>query len=51
MLLLGQDLWVLALGHSPRDHVSLRPNVKYVGTIHGNEVHFLVDICVVDCLM
>ena len=38
--LLGRDLWVLALGRSPGIHVSLRPNVKFVGTIHGNEVVF-----------
>lgn len=31
------DLWVLAIGQSPRDHVLLRPNFKFVGGIHGNE--------------
>ncbi|KAK7501785.1 hypothetical protein BaRGS_00006871 [Batillaria attramentaria] len=34
----GVDLWVIAIGESPRDHVTLRPNVKYVGNMHGNEV-------------
>jgi len=41
VLLSGQDLWVLSVGHSPRQHVHLRPNVKYIGTIHGNEVAFV----------
>nr|KAG5686430.1 hypothetical protein BaRGS_017698 [Batillaria attramentaria] len=34
----GVDLWVIAIGESPRDHVTLRPNIKYVGNMHGNEV-------------
>lgn len=34
----GRDLWVIAIGESPRDHKFLRPEVKYVGNIHGNEV-------------
>jgi len=41
ILLLGRDLWVLAIGRSPHSHVALRPNVKYIGTIHGNEVTFI----------
>ena len=32
------DLWVLAIGKNPSVHVSLRPNMKYVGNMHGNEV-------------
>lgn len=34
----GKDLWVLAIGESPTEHTLLRPEVKYVGNIHGNEV-------------
>ncbi|XP_069134723.1 carboxypeptidase M-like [Argopecten irradians] len=33
----GRDLWVLAIGKSPKSHVTLRPHVKYVGNMHGNE--------------
>ncbi|RNA12428.1 carboxypeptidase D [Brachionus plicatilis] len=34
----GKDLWVLALADSkPDNHVLLRPEVKYVANIHGNE--------------
>ncbi|XP_033748148.1 carboxypeptidase M-like [Pecten maximus] len=33
----GRDLWVLAVGKNPKSHVTLRPNVKYVGNMHGNE--------------
>lgn len=34
----GRELWVLAIGQKPRSHVTLRPHVKYVGNMHGNEV-------------
>lgn len=34
----GADLWVIAIGESPESHVLLRPNVKYVANIHGNEI-------------
>ena len=34
----GRELWVMALGTSPSQHQTLRPEVKYVGNIHGNEV-------------
>ena len=34
----GRELWVLAVGESPDRHVLLRPEVKYVANIHGNEV-------------
>jgi len=43
MLLLGRQLLVLTIGRSPQSHVPLRPNVKYIGTIHGNEVCLLVS--------
>ena len=39
---------MLAIGQSPRDPVILRPNVKYVGNMHGNEVS--CD-CAVICLL
>ena len=35
---LNKDLWVLAISHSePHRHVIMRPEVKYVGNMHGNE--------------
>ena len=34
----GRNLWVLALGPNADRHVHLRPEVKYVGNMHGNEV-------------
>lgn len=35
----NKELWVLALAdNNPKVHVTLRPEVKYVGNIHGNEV-------------
>lgn len=36
-LFTGEDLWVLAIGKSGNDD-GLRPHVKYVGNMHGNEV-------------
>ncbi|KAL3857080.1 hypothetical protein ACJMK2_011776 [Sinanodonta woodiana] len=33
----GVDLWVLAIGRNIKNHVPLRPHVKYVGNMHGNE--------------
>nr|XP_046235354.1 carboxypeptidase M [Scatophagus argus]XP_046235355.1 carboxypeptidase M [Scatophagus argus] len=34
----GQQLWVLALGRSPRRHTVGIPEFKYVANMHGNEV-------------
>ncbi|XP_069030433.1 carboxypeptidase M [Embiotoca jacksoni] len=34
----GQQLWVLALGVSPRRHTAGIPEFKYVANMHGNEV-------------
>ncbi|XP_026218221.1 carboxypeptidase M [Anabas testudineus] len=34
----GQQLWVLALGLSPRHHTVGIPEFKYVANMHGNEV-------------
>uniref|UniRef100_A0A3Q0RY18 Carboxypeptidase M n=1 Tax=Amphilophus citrinellus TaxID=61819 RepID=A0A3Q0RY18_AMPCI len=34
----GQQLWVLALGVSPRQHTVGIPEFKYVANMHGNEV-------------
>ncbi|XP_029351100.1 LOW QUALITY PROTEIN: carboxypeptidase M-like [Echeneis naucrates] len=34
----GQQLWVLALGLSPRRHTVGIPEFKYVANMHGNEV-------------
>ncbi|KAG7231970.1 hypothetical protein INR49_010038 [Caranx melampygus] len=33
----GQQLWVLALGLSPRRHTVGIPEFKYVANMHGNE--------------
>lgn len=38
-IFLGRTLWAMALSsYSPREHVLLRPEVKYIGNMHGNEV-------------
>ena len=34
----GTDLWVMAIGENASDHVRLRPHVKYIANMHGNEV-------------
>ncbi|XP_061162829.1 carboxypeptidase D-like [Saccostrea echinata] len=34
----NMDLWVIAIGINPDRHETLRPHVKYVGNMHGNEV-------------
>lgn len=34
----GREMWAIAIGKNPRKHVSLRPDVKYVGNMHGNEI-------------
>lgn len=35
----GRSLWAVALSaYAPREHVLLRPEVKYIGNMHGNEV-------------
>jgi len=35
----GKSLWAIALSASfPDKHVFLRPEVKYIGNMHGNEV-------------
>lgn len=36
----GRDLWVLLITKDPEEKVLLKPNVKYVGNMHGNEVNF-----------
>lgn len=35
---LGRDLWVLLVTKNPSDEPLLKPNVKYVANMHGNEV-------------
>lgn len=34
----GQDLWVMTIGNNIHSYVELRPSVKYIGNMHGNEV-------------
>lgn len=34
----GRELWVLMITKEPEKEILLKPNVKYVGNIHGNEV-------------
>ncbi|XP_076250151.1 carboxypeptidase D isoform X1 [Rhynchophorus ferrugineus] len=48
----GRDLWVLVVSASPYEHMVGKPDVKYIGNIHGNEavsrelllqlIHYLV---------
>ncbi|XP_073833465.1 carboxypeptidase D isoform X2 [Musca autumnalis] len=33
----GRELWVLVVSASPYEHMLGKPDVKYVGNIHGNE--------------
>lgn len=33
----GRDLWVLVVSASPYEHMIGKPDVKYIGGIHGNE--------------
>lgn len=33
----GRDLWVLVVSSSPYEHMIGKPDVKYIGGIHGNE--------------
>ena len=37
-LLKGEELWVLVIGKITGEDEPLRPHVKYVGNMHGNEV-------------
>lgn len=34
----GRDLWVLLITKDPEKEILLKPNVKYIGNMHGNEV-------------
>ncbi|KAI6220319.1 Carboxypeptidase D [Aphelenchoides besseyi] len=34
----GRQLWVMIVGSNPKEHELLRPEFKYVGNMHGNEV-------------
>lgn len=36
-LLTGRDLWVLLITKNPETEILLKPNVKYVANMHGNE--------------
>ena len=38
----GEELWVLVIGRITDENEPLRPHVKYVGNMHGDEVtrHF-----------
>jgi hypothetical protein len=33
----GKDLWVMVVSASPYEHMIGKPDVKYIGNIHGNE--------------
>jgi len=47
----GRELWVLAVSSTAHEHVSGKPEVKYVANIHGNEpvskeilLHFILHL-------
>lgn len=33
----GRDLWVMVVSSSPYEHMLGKPDIKYIGNIHGNE--------------
>lgn len=33
----GKDLWVLLISRQPETEILLKPNVKYIANMHGNE--------------
>ncbi len=39
---LGRDLWVLVLAKNPHEEPLLKPNVKYIANMHGNEVNYYI---------
>ncbi|XP_056642961.1 carboxypeptidase M-like isoform X3 [Diorhabda sublineata] len=54
----GRDLWVMVVSASPYEHMIGKPDVKYIGNMHGNEavsrelmlqlIHYLVTNYAVD---
>lgn len=36
-LMSGRDLWVILISKNPESEILLKPNVKYVANMHGNE--------------
>nr|CAH7712255.1 unnamed protein product [Callosobruchus chinensis] len=34
----GRDLWVFVISNTPNEHVSGKPEFKYIANMHGNEV-------------
>ena len=44
VILIGRDLWVIAIaGNKPDAIVPRRPDVKFIGNMHGNEVSGYTD--------
>jgi Zinc carboxypeptidase len=48
ILTAGRELWVIAIGHSAKEHVLLQPEVKLIGNIHGDEVRSFFSAALFD---
>lgn len=42
----GRELWVLLISKNPETEVLLKPNVKYIANMHGNEVSLYLPRCI-----
>lgn len=39
----GRELWVLLISKNPDQEVLLKPNVKYIANMHGNEASVIAS--------